>query len=377
MAGVVSGAAAAPGATAQDILVAAARAAPLAALRKFIAVRTAGSTTHGGVCIQTAVVHTFLRELRGMPLFAAVAPALPPPRTASSGSLDEVTATNCYTPGPGGEGCCGPAAGQCEAGAGQQTPEPACALQVAQQQEEQRLQHQATGDLQHSQQQQAAGDPQPAQQQHAQQQHLQQQRSESHDSLAATAAASSSPALAASSAEPAVREDLSRERACMLLLMAPREVWRQIGDERLRGEVMALLDTGAHAGEASSWRCPSLLLLQKLRHLFIILAVPTGFRGGGVLVVHGDVDVDFDTSLCQGSVPTTATSTLSRKGLSSLTSLHSSLPLPPARSGGGRGGVSVGAAVAATNHAAGAGGKRSHGAHLRAACSGDSAGQRR
>ncbi|PRW61025.1 Glutathione gamma-glutamylcysteinyltransferase 1 [Chlorella sorokiniana] len=71
MAGVVAAAAAAPGATAQGILTAAACGAPAAALRKFIAVRTAGSSTHGGVCIQTAAVHTFLRELRGTPLFAA------------------------------------------------------------------------------------------------------------------------------------------------------------------------------------------------------------------------------------------------------------------------------------------------------------------
>ena len=243
MAGVVAAAAAAPGATAEGILVAAAHAAPTAALRKFIAVRTAGSTTHGGVCIQTAAVHTFLRELRAMPLFDAVAPALPLPRTASSGSLDEVAATNCYTQGPGGEGCCGEANGCAQ-------PAPACALQAAQEQEEQRRQ-------------QSAADPQ-----HAHQQHGQQHRSESHDSLASTAAASSSPALAASSAEPAVKEDLSRERACMLLLMSPKEVWREIGDERLRGEVLALLDTAAHLGEGHGLGC-----------LFDGTVVPAAFRG--------------------------------------------------------------------------------------------------
>ena len=226
MAGVVAAAAAAPDATAEGILVAAARAAPASALRKFIAVRTAGSSTHGGVCIQTAAVHTFLRELRSTALFAAVAPALPLPRTASSGSLDEVAATNCYTHGSGAEGCCGPAAGPGDEVAGiQHATDSACALQAAQQQ---------------------------------QQQQQQQPRSESHDSLASTAAASSSPALAASSAEPAVREDLSRERACMLLLMSPKEVWREISDERLRGEVLALLDTGAHSGRAASaWAGPA------------------------------------------------------------------------------------------------------------------------
>jgi hypothetical protein len=34
----------------------------------------------------------------------------------------------------------------------------------------------------------------------------------------------------------------------MLLLMAPRELWRGIPDERLRGEVLALLDASSHAG---------------------------------------------------------------------------------------------------------------------------------
>ena len=255
MAGVVAAAAAAPDATAEGILVAAARAAPAAALRKFIAVRTAGSSTHGGVCIQTAAVHTFLRELRSTALFAAVAPALPPPRTASSGSLDEVAATNCFTNGSGTEGCCGPAAGPGEEVAGiQHATDSVCALQAAQQQQQQQQQRQqhSVVDGQHAAQQ--------GMQQQGKQQQQQQLRSESHDSLAATAAASSSPALAASSAEPAVREDLSRERACMLLLMSPKEVWREICDERLRGEVLALLDTGAHSGRANAaWAGPARL----------------------------------------------------------------------------------------------------------------------
>ena len=74
------------------------------------------------------------------------------------------------------------------------------------------------------------------------------------------AAASSSPALAASAAQPAVVEDLTRERVVMLLLMAPREVWRREvpaaaaleGDDEgrrsQRAEVEALLDTAAHSG---------------------------------------------------------------------------------------------------------------------------------
>lgn len=69
----------------------------------------------------------------------------------------------------------------------------------------------------------------------------------SSDDLQATAAASSSPALAASAAEPAVREDLRAERASMLLLMAPKEVWQEIGDGQLRQEVLALLDTSLHS----------------------------------------------------------------------------------------------------------------------------------
>lgn len=213
MAEVVAAAAAAPGATAEGVVAAAAAAAPALALRKFIAVRTAGSSTHGGVCIQTAAVHTFLRELRGMALFGAVAGALPPLRTLSSGSLDEVLPTNCYTSGgcgegQGGEGCCAPV-GPAEQQAAGSSPGSPCAMQDAQQQR---------------------------------------QRDSSEDSLAATAAACSSPALAASAAEPAVREDLSRERAAMLVLMAPREVWREIGDEQLQGQVLALLDTAAHSG---------------------------------------------------------------------------------------------------------------------------------
>ena len=230
MAGVVAATAAEPGASAQGILAAAARAAPAAALRKFVAVRTAGSSMHGGVCIQQAAVHTFLRELRGMPLYAAVAPALPPPRTASSGSLDEVLATNCYTIGGGtggcdssdGEagGCCAPATGPGGAAAGgQQADEGACALQAAQQQQQQQ-----------------------------------------QGSVAGASAAHSSPALAASGAEPAVREDLSRERACMLLLMSPKEVWREIGDAALRDEVLALLDAKPHAGGVQGWRRGDALL---------------------------------------------------------------------------------------------------------------------
>lgn len=217
MAQVAAAAAAAPGATAESVLAAAAAAAPLPALRKFVAVRTAGSSTHGGVCIQTAAVHTFLRELRGMALFGALAGTLPPPRSLSSGSLDEVLPSNCYTNGGcgEGEGCCAPApAAEQQAASPPGSP---CALLDAQQQEQER---------------QLLRDP-------------------PEDSLAATAAACSSPALAASAAEPAVREDLSRERAAMLLLMSPREVWREIGDERLRGEVLALLDTAAHSGGCS------------------------------------------------------------------------------------------------------------------------------
>ena len=226
MRGVIAAAADVPEATAAGVVAAAAAAAPIAALRKFIAVRTAGSSTHGGVCIQTAAVHTFLRELRGMPLHAAVAAAAAEAARRDGGStLDTVLATDCYS-SPGGG--CGPsrtpaaAAGQAWAAC---AVEPASTPQQEQQERQQQGQRQAPGTA-------AAATSSDAE----------------ADELRATAAASSSPALAASAAEPAVREDLSVERACMLLLVAPKEVWREIRSERVRDEVLALLDTSAHSG---------------------------------------------------------------------------------------------------------------------------------
>ena len=196
---------------AQEAAAKAGAAAPLGALRRFIAVRTAGSVTHNGVCIQTAAVHTFLRELRGMPLYAAVAAAVPP--ADAGGEVDTVRADSHHS-------CCAPPQH------GQQLNGSSDSGNPQRPQQQQQRQGEASPAQQH---QQAAAD------------------------LAATAAASSSPALTASGAEPAVQEDLSVERACMLLLMSPKEVWRQIGDEALRGEVLALLDTSLHAGARASW----------------------------------------------------------------------------------------------------------------------------
>lgn len=301
MGGVIASAAAEPGASAGSIVAAAAAAVPLPALRKFVAVRTAGSSTHGGVCIQTAAVHTFLRELRGMPLFASVTAALPP-ATPRSRHVDEVPATNCYTgtkagcwPAPNGtasSSCCdsgsaagagggkaagaagsaaGGAAGAAAGGAagvsasagraagGAAAAAPELAMAAA-----------APGGERHAEQQWDACAVQSAQQAVAGQQAGPEGQPDSQpgvpaalpavdmpavdmssyassDSLAATAAASSSPALAASAAEPAVKEDLSVERACILLLMAPKETWLEVGDEKLRQEVLALLDVSLHS----------------------------------------------------------------------------------------------------------------------------------
>lgn len=258
-------AAAAPAATAIDVLAAALAAAPTASLRKFVAVRTAGSATHGGVCVQTAVVRTFLTELRSMPLFGELAAALPQWRQQCGGGVDELVATNCYTPGSAGcgddsaaVGCCGPAPSGPRG--------VAVGVEAAAQLQQQTDRQQHAGQLPEQEQtQQQAGRQQTWQQPQEQQQTEVQQAeqgggqealcappgplpSSPSADLRATAAAASSPALAASAAEPAVREDLSLERACMLLLMAPRELWRGIPDERLRGEVLALLDASSHAG---------------------------------------------------------------------------------------------------------------------------------
>ncbi|KAI3424114.1 hypothetical protein D9Q98_009475 [Chlorella vulgaris] len=257
-------AAAAPAATAIDVLAAALAAAPTASLRKFVAVRTAGSATHGGVCVQTAVVRTFLTELRSMPLFGELAAALPQWRQQCGGGVDELVATNCYTPGSAGcgddsaaVGCCGPAPSGPRG--------VAVGVEAAAQLQQQTDRQQHAGQLPEQEQtQQQAGRQQTWQQPQEQQQTEVQQAeqgggqealcappgplpSSPSADLRATAAAASSPALAASAAEPAVREDLSLERACMLLLMAPRELWRGIPDERLRGEVLALLDASSHA----------------------------------------------------------------------------------------------------------------------------------
>mgnify|MGYP001810719988 CR=1 FL=1 len=223
----VSAAAGRPGATAASIIAAAATAAPLPALRKFVAVRTAGSNTHGGVCVQTAAVHTFLREVRSMPLFATVAAALPP-ATPRSRHTDELAATNCYT---SGTGCRPPVEGAAGAAAARSGAHVERQLDAR------------------------TPPPPPPQRAGSGLRGGSSEASASHDSLAATAAASSSPALAASAAEPAVKEDLSVERVCMLLLASPREAWQElVADQQLQQEVLALLDTSAHAGESGMQR---------------------------------------------------------------------------------------------------------------------------
>jgi hypothetical protein len=79
-------AAAAPGATAAGVVAAAAAGAPAAAVRRFVAVRTAGGGCSSGVCTQEAAVNTFLQELRGMPLFAAVQQGLADAAAAAGGA---------------------------------------------------------------------------------------------------------------------------------------------------------------------------------------------------------------------------------------------------------------------------------------------------
>lgn len=170
---VVAAAAAAPGATAESVVHAAAEAAPHLALKKFIAVRTAGSSMHGGVCTQRRAIDLFLRELRGMPLHAAAAPGVPP------ASPVDISGSNCWDAAPGGS-----RAGEQRADEGNC----AAALDVQQQAGQQQGSAAAAGALGHQE----------------------------------GMAASSRHAMLASSAEPAVKEDLSVERACMLLCMAPK-----------------------------------------------------------------------------------------------------------------------------------------------------------
>ena len=45
-----------------------------------------------------------------------------------------------------------------------------------------------------------------------------------------------------------MQEDVTAERVCMLLMMAPLDVWQEIKDGDLRDEVLNLLDTTNHKG---------------------------------------------------------------------------------------------------------------------------------
>jgi glutathione gamma-glutamylcysteinyltransferase len=56
----------------ENVIVAAVAKAPLPAFRKFLAVRTVGSSCNGGVCTQKGIVDTFLHELRSMELFRTI-----------------------------------------------------------------------------------------------------------------------------------------------------------------------------------------------------------------------------------------------------------------------------------------------------------------
>eukprot|EP00887_Chlorella_sp_A99_P006936 scaffold2.g6936.t1 len=184
---VAAAAAAAPGAAAAGVLRVAAEAAPHDALRRFVARRA---------------IDLFLRELRAMPLHAAIQPGVPP------ASPVDISGSNCWSVEQGLQ--------QVEA------PEPAappgqCVLQ--------RANEAAAGEA--CCQAEAAAAP----------------AADTATGTAAESAATSRHATLASSAEPAVKEDLAVERACMLLLLAPRDVWREIPDPQLREEVLAMLDT--------------------------------------------------------------------------------------------------------------------------------------
>jgi glutathione gamma-glutamylcysteinyltransferase len=61
-----------PGADVEHVIAAAVRGAPVEAVKKFVAVRMAGSSCKGGVCTQTAAIETFLNELRLLPLYQMI-----------------------------------------------------------------------------------------------------------------------------------------------------------------------------------------------------------------------------------------------------------------------------------------------------------------
>ncbi len=279
-----------------------------------------------------------------MPLYAAVSAALPP-ASPRSRHVDEVAATNCYTSG----GCCPPSEVSGAAAPAQQRQQQqaeASALDAAQQQAAVAAPRRG-----------ASGASLPA--------------SCSSDSLAATAAASSTPALAASAAEPAVRDDLTVERVCMLLLAAPRVVWREVGSEPLRREINALLDTSAHSGGAPRARThtcththtPSLCPLPR----------PTPHPGDELEIIlrtmcvwPGELMCPLKASslLLGASSPMLAAAMLAPP-CDAPAQPHASSPSRPAtRSGGRRSGVPCSAAGAAAPHAAGAGGERGNGPHL-------------
>jgi hypothetical protein len=65
-----------PGADVESVLAAAVRAAPVEAVKKFVAVRMAGNSCNGGVCTQTAAIETLLNELRLLPLYSKISEVL-------------------------------------------------------------------------------------------------------------------------------------------------------------------------------------------------------------------------------------------------------------------------------------------------------------
>ncbi len=64
------------GADVDSVIASAVHAAPVDAVKKFIAVRMAGNSCNGGVCTQNAAIETFLNELRLLPLYAVIAQTL-------------------------------------------------------------------------------------------------------------------------------------------------------------------------------------------------------------------------------------------------------------------------------------------------------------
>lgn len=225
--GVVREAASLPGATPASVLGAAAAGAPLAAVRQFMAVRTAGNSCNGGVCTQERAIELFLKELRGMPIYSAVAAAIPPQQPPPQ---RQAAATHT---------CAEASAKAAAHAAGKAAIPGATPVTTVEQQQQQypSLELAIPG----------SEPPKASPQQPSQAPSDLQPLPQPQPQAAARSAATSSHAVAASSCvNPAVQEDVTPERLCMLLMMAPRDVWQEVIDGTLRHEVLNWLDTAAH-----------------------------------------------------------------------------------------------------------------------------------